>query len=62
MISPVQYLKEVVTEMQRVSWPAPKIVAYHTAIVVVSMIAIIVVVGGFDSLLVKLVQYMLLKG
>lgn len=58
----MRYLREVVTEMQRVSWPAPKTVAMHTVIVVISMTAIIAIVGGFDSLLVKLVQYMLLKG
>lgn len=62
MISPVQYLKEVGQELQRVSWPTARMTAMHTAIVIISMIVIIALVGGIDSLLVALIRKGILKG
>ncbi len=62
MTSPVQYLKDVFYELQRVVWPAPRTVAMHTLIVIISMILIILIVGAIDYLLVTLVRNVLLKG
>lgn len=62
MISPVKFIKEVGAEMQKVVWPGPKIVAIHTGIVIVSMIAVVLLMGGIDSLLVLLIQKTILKG
>ncbi len=62
MTNPANYLKEVFAELQRVVWPAPRTVALHTVIVIISMIVIILLVGGIDSLLVKLVQALILRG
>lgn len=58
----IQYLKDVVQEVTKVSWPPLRTVAMHTVIVIISMIAIITVVGAVDSLLVLIIRKGILQG
>jgi len=62
MIAPVKFFKDVIAEMQKVVWPQPKTIAVHTGVVIASMIIIILLMGGVDSLLVLIIQKTILKG
>lgn len=61
MVFPVEYIKDVAREMQRVTWPNSRTVALHTGIVIVSMVVTIGIVGSIDAGLVQVVQALLLK-
>ena len=56
MVSPIEYLKEVYQEVQRVVWPAPKTVLAHTGIVALSMIGLIALVSAIDYLFITIIK------
>lgn len=58
----VQYLRDVVQEVTKVSWPPVRTVAIHTLIVIMAMVAIVTIVGAVDSLLVLIIRKGILQG
>lgn len=55
----VSYLKEVKSEINRVSWPTRKEVTRLTLIVIGVSAAVAVLVGGFDFLFTKLMEVLI---
>lgn len=51
---PLTYLKEVKTEMKRVSWPTRQEAIRLTLIVVGVSVAVAALIGGFDFLFTKM--------
>lgn len=51
---PLTYLKEVKTEMQRVSWPTRQEAIRLTLIVIGVTVVVAVLIGAFDFLFTKL--------
>lgn len=51
---PLTYLKEVKTEMQRVSWPTRQEATRLTLIVIGVTVVVAVLIGAFDFLFTKL--------
>jgi preprotein translocase subunit SecE len=49
-VGPVRYLREVREEMRRVAWPTATDVRRYAIIVLVTVVVVTAVVGGFDAL------------
>ena len=56
MVSPVGYLKEVVRELKKVSWPSRKQTVNKTILVIVISILLAVYLGGLDFVFQKLTE------
>lgn len=54
MISPVEYLKEVIQELKKVSWPSRQETLNKTLLVIVVTTLLAVYVGGLDFLFQRL--------
>ncbi len=59
MISPVEYLKEVVQELKKVSWPSRQETLNKTLLVIVVTTLLAVYVGGSDFLFQRLMTALL---
>lgn len=53
-IAPLQFLKEVIAELKKVTWPTRAETIQLTAVVVVVSIAVALYVGGLDWLFLTL--------
>jgi preprotein translocase subunit SecE len=52
----ISFLKESKSELLKVVWPSKKEVIRKTVLVIVSIAISTAIIGGFDLLLIKLVQ------
>jgi preprotein translocase subunit SecE len=52
----ISFLKESKSELLKVAWPSKKEVIRKTILVIVSIAIATAIIGGFDLLLIKLVQ------
>ena len=60
-IAPVQFLKEVITELKKVTWPTRDETIKLTVMVIVISIVVGAFVGGLDAILVKITSLVLKK-
>ena len=56
MVSPVGYLKEVVRELKKVSWPSRKQTVNKTILVIVISMLLAIYLGGLDFIFQKLTE------
>ena len=56
MVSPVGYLKEVVRELKKVSWPSRKQTVNKTTLVIVISMLLAIYLGGLDFIFQKLTE------
>lgn len=54
MIGPVQFFREVATELKKVTWPSREETIKLTTVVIVISILVGAFIGGLDALLVKI--------
>lgn len=54
--SPLTFLKEVRTEMEKVSWPSRQEATRLTAIVIAASIVVAIFIGGLDFVFAKLME------
>ncbi|MBI2405105.1 preprotein translocase subunit SecE [Candidatus Gottesmanbacteria bacterium] len=59
--APVHFIKEVVTELRKVSWPTREETIKLTLIVIVISVIVGMFIGGLDILLVKITSIVLKK-
>ena len=53
-VVPVQFVREVVTELKRVTWPTRDETVKLTAVVIAISLIVAVFIGGLDAILVKI--------
>lgn len=53
-VAPVQFVREVISELKRVTWPSREETIKLTAVVIVLSVAVGAFIGGLDMGLVKL--------
>ncbi|MBI5036309.1 preprotein translocase subunit SecE [Candidatus Micrarchaeota archaeon] len=53
-VAPVQFVREVVTELKKVTWPTRDETVKLTAVVIAISIIVAVFIGGLDAILVKI--------
>ena len=59
--SPVVFLKEVKSELAKVSWPSRNQVIKLTVVVIIVSFVVGVYIGGFDLIFTKLTDLLLIK-
>ncbi|MBU0576383.1 preprotein translocase subunit SecE [Patescibacteria group bacterium] len=59
MVSPVGYLREVVHELKKVSWPSRKQTVNKTILVIAVSTILAVYLGGLDLLFQKLAEVLI---
>lgn len=52
-VVPVQFVREVITELKRVTWPTRDETVKLTAVVIAISLIVAVFIGGLDAILVK---------
>lgn len=52
-VAPVQFIREVVTELKKVTWPTREETVKLTAVVIAISLIVAVFIGGLDAILVK---------
>lgn len=57
----INYVKESKQELSKVIWPKRAEVIRYTTIVVLSILIAIAIVGVFDILLIKIVQFFVIR-
>lgn len=60
-VRPLVFLKEVKSEMEKVSWPSRQEVIRLTLIVIVSSVIVAVYIGGLDFVFTKLMALLVRK-
>lgn len=60
-VRPLVFLKEVKSEMKKVSWPSRQEVIRLTLIVIVSSVIVAVYIGGLDFVFTKLMALLVRK-
>ena len=58
MVSPVQYLREVATELQKVSWPSRQHTIRMTALVIGVSTLVALYIAGLDLVFNKLLGFL----
>ena len=53
-VVPVQFVREVITELKRVTWPTRDETVKLTAVVIAISLIVAVFIGGLDAILVKI--------
>ena len=56
-VRPIKYIKEVIAELKKVTWPTKKEVFNHTIIVIVSSVVVMAAVAAIDYGLSYAVEY-----
>jgi preprotein translocase subunit SecE len=59
MVSPVVYVKEVVQELKKVSWPSFEQTRNMTILVIVVSVLVGVYVGGLDFVFSRLIAFLI---
>ncbi|MCX6806947.1 MAG: preprotein translocase subunit SecE [Candidatus Berkelbacteria bacterium] len=57
----ISYLKESRDELSKVVWPSRKEVIQYSTIIILSILIAIAFIGGFDILLLKIVQFFVIR-
>lgn len=57
----ISFFKESKIELSKVSWPSRKEVIKDTILVIVSITVATAIIGGFDFLLIKLAQLVVVR-
>lgn len=52
-VAPVQFVREVVTELKKVTWPTREETVKLTAVVIAISVIVAIFIGGLDAILVK---------
>lgn len=60
-VAPISFIKEVITELKKVTWPTREETMKLTVMVIIISIVVGVFIGGLDILLVKLTSIILHK-
>lgn len=53
-VVPVQFVREVITELKKVTWPTREETVKLTAVVIAISLIVAVFIGGLDAILVKI--------
>jgi len=59
--APVQYIREVITELKKVTWPTRQETIKLTVVVLAISIAVGVFIGGFDALILRITSLLLTR-
>ena len=57
----IQFFKEVIAELKKVTWPTRKQALYYTAIVIGLALVVALLIGGFDYIFMKIMELFLAK-
>lgn len=57
-VAPVQFVREVVTELKRVTWPTRDETVKLTAVVIAISVIVAVFIGGLDAFFVKITGFL----
>lgn len=60
-VAPIQFIKEVITELKKVTWPTRRETIKLTAMVIIISVVVGMFVGGLDIVLVKITSVVLHK-
>ena len=58
-VAPVQFIKEVITELKKVTWPTREETIKLTGMVIIMSVLVGAFIGGLDIILVKIVSIVL---
>lgn len=60
-IAPVQFIREVIDELKKVTWPTRQETIKLTAIVIALSVLVGIFIGGLDIVLVKITSFVFKK-